>query len=124
MSMDVASHAVHSSLYLDAGANTEQVLRQGQRERLQKRFPQAPARILDLHSTVGLSTFRREEAFPTSHAITQLSRTFVVVVSLADFRATLRLTWTDPEGYGEKFFTYWNNESATVCRAVLTRAKS
>jgi hypothetical protein len=36
-----------------------------------------------------------------------------VAVSLADFRATLRLTWADPEGYGEKFFSYWNNESAT-----------
>lgn len=63
---EVASNAVHSSLYPDAGAHSDQVLRQGYHERLQQQFPQAPARILDLHSTVGLSTFRLEQAFPTA----------------------------------------------------------
>ena len=37
----------------------------------------------------------------------------VMGVSLADFRATIRLTWLDPEGNGEKVFSYWNNESVT-----------
>lgn len=36
-----------------------------------------------------------------------------MVASLADFRATLRLTWVDPEGRGEKVFSYWNNEGVT-----------
>lgn len=38
-------------------------------------------------------------------------------VTLADFRATLRLTWADPESPGEKVFSYWNNEAVTpqVC---------
>jgi len=63
---EVASNAVHSSLYPDAGAHSDQVLRQGYHERLQQQFPRAPARILDLHSTVGLSTFRLEQAFPTA----------------------------------------------------------
>jgi SAM-dependent methyltransferase len=63
---EVASNAVHSSLYPDAGAHSDQVLRQGYHERLQQQFPQAPARILDLHSTVGLSTFRLEQTFPTA----------------------------------------------------------
>ena len=63
---EVASNAVHSSLYPDAGAHSDQVLRQGYHERLQQQFPQAPTRILDLHSTVGLSTFRLEQTFPTA----------------------------------------------------------
>jgi hypothetical protein len=34
-------------------------------------------------------------------------------VTLSQFRATLRLTWVDTEGRGEKVFSYWNNESVT-----------
>ncbi len=34
-------------------------------------------------------------------------------VTLAQFRATLRLTWVDAEGRGEKVFSYWNNEAVT-----------
>ena len=34
-------------------------------------------------------------------------------VTLADFRATLRLTWADPEAPGERVFSYWNNEAVT-----------
>jgi len=34
-------------------------------------------------------------------------------VTLADFRATLRLTWADPDSPGERVFSYWNNEAVT-----------
>ena len=34
-------------------------------------------------------------------------------VSLEEFTATLRLTWNDPAGAGEKVFSYWNNECVT-----------
>jgi hypothetical protein len=36
-----------------------------------------------------------------------------VEVTLARFRATLRLTWADPESPDERVFSYWNNESVT-----------
>ena len=38
-------------------------------------------------------------------------------ITLAKFRATIRLTWVDPAGLGEKIFSYWNNELVThdVC---------
>jgi len=36
-----------------------------------------------------------------------------VAVTFADFRATLRLTWADPEWLGEKVFSYWNNQDVT-----------
>ena len=36
-----------------------------------------------------------------------------MVVTLAGFRATLRVTWADPESPGERVFSYWNNESVT-----------
>lgn len=35
------------------------------------------------------------------------------MVSLNDFRGTLRLTWADPDSHGEKVFSYWNNECTT-----------
>jgi len=31
-------------------------------------------------------------------------------ITLSEFRATLRLTWVDAEGRGEKIFSYWNNK--------------
>lgn len=37
----------------------------------------------------------------------------MAVISLSEFRATLRLTWVDAEGRGEKVFSYWNNEAVT-----------
>ena len=46
-----------------------------------------------------------------------------IVASLADFRATLRLTQAGLGGCGEKVFTYWNNEGVTPescdCEEVL-----
>jgi len=36
-----------------------------------------------------------------------------MAVSLNDFRATLRLTWIDHNGRGEKIFSYWNNDAVT-----------
>ena len=42
-----------------------------------------------------------------------LGRSLMAAVSLSEFRATLRLTWVDAEGRGEKVFSYWNNESVT-----------
>jgi len=41
------------------------------------------------------------------------SASAAVVVTLARFRATLRLTWADPESPGERVFSYWNNEAVT-----------
>lgn len=37
----------------------------------------------------------------------------MAAVTLIEFRATLRLTWVDADGRGEKVFSYWNNESVT-----------
>lgn len=33
--------------------------------------------------------------------------------SLSDFRSTIRLTWIDQDGRGEKVFSYWNNQAVT-----------
>ena len=37
----------------------------------------------------------------------------MAAASLSEFRGTLRLTWIDAEGRGEKVFSYWNNEAVT-----------
>jgi SAM-dependent methyltransferase len=63
---EVASRAVHSSLYPEAGGNSDQALRAGYHEALQAALPQAPATILDLHCTVGLGCFALHRAFPTA----------------------------------------------------------
>lgn len=43
--------------------------------------------------------------------------TYVLIVSMAasiaEFRATLRLTWSPPDCHGEKVFSYWNNDAVT-----------
>ena len=47
----------------------------------------------------------------------------VVAVSIAEFRATMRLTWAAPDSPGLKVFSYWNNNSVTFercdCEEVL-----
>jgi ubiquinone/menaquinone biosynthesis C-methylase UbiE len=68
---EVASNAVHSSLFPDAGAASDQALRAGYHRALLAQLPQTPATILDLHCTVGLSSFALQEAFPQA-AITAL----------------------------------------------------
>lgn len=35
------------------------------------------------------------------------------MVTLNQFRSTLRLTWEDSDAQGEKVFSYWNNDSVT-----------
>ena len=45
----------------------------------------------------------------STHVLTKIA----VAVSLSDFRATMRLTWADPEAPSEKIFSYWNNQAAT-----------
>ncbi|MEB3258919.1 MAG: class I SAM-dependent methyltransferase [Cyanobacteriota bacterium] len=69
---EVASNAVHSSLYPEAGPTSDQALRVGYHQALQARFPQPPGTILDLHCTVGLSSFALQAAFPQA-AITGLT---------------------------------------------------
>jgi hypothetical protein len=39
--------------------------------------------------------------------------TVAAMGSLAEFRATLKVTWSDPDRPGEKVFSYWNNQAVT-----------
>jgi ubiquinone/menaquinone biosynthesis C-methylase UbiE len=68
---EVASNAVHSSLFPEAGAASDQALRVGYHQVLQAQLSQPPETILDLHCTVGLSSFALQESFPQA-AITAL----------------------------------------------------
>jgi SAM-dependent methyltransferase len=63
---EVASRAVHSSLYPEAGAHSDRALRDGYQAALLAALPQAPATILDLHCTVGLGCFALRRAFPAA----------------------------------------------------------
>lgn len=68
---EVASNAVHASLYPEAGSAGDQALRAGYHQALLAQLSQPPATILDLHCTVGLSSFALGAAFPQA-AITAL----------------------------------------------------
>jgi SAM-dependent methyltransferase len=68
---EVASNAVHSSLYPEAGSGSDQALRAGYHQALLAQLSQPPATILDLHCTVGLSSFALGALFPQA-AITAL----------------------------------------------------
>ena len=63
---EVAANAVHSSLYPEAGAKWDLQLRQSYHDILLSHLPQAPQRVLDLHSTVGLSSFTLQNCFPNA----------------------------------------------------------
>lgn len=63
---EVASNAVHSSLFPHAGAKSDQALRDGYHRVLESHLSRSPGEILDLHCTVGLSTDRLKRSFPTS----------------------------------------------------------
>jgi SAM-dependent methyltransferase len=61
---EVASRAVHAPLYPEAAPDSDRALRRGYHDVLAAALPQPPAAILDLHCTVGLSSFAMREAFP------------------------------------------------------------
>lgn len=61
---EVAAQAVHSSLFPEAGAQGDRRLRQTYHEVLQSQLPLAPQTVLDLHCTVGISTFTLQKIYP------------------------------------------------------------
>ena len=61
---EVASNAVHSSLFPEAGAHGDAKLRQSYHDVLKAKLPYQPQSILDLHCTVGLSTFALRSLYP------------------------------------------------------------
>ena len=63
---EVAANAVHSSLFPEAGAKGDAKLRQSYHDVLLAQLPQAPQRILDLHCTVGLSSFTLQACYPNA----------------------------------------------------------
>jgi ubiquinone/menaquinone biosynthesis C-methylase UbiE len=69
---EVASRAVHAPLYPDHGADSDRALRQGYHDALLASLSQSPTTILDLHATVGLSSFALRRCFPEA-AITGLN---------------------------------------------------
>jgi ubiquinone/menaquinone biosynthesis C-methylase UbiE len=61
---EVAANAVHASLWADAGAKGDNKLRQTYHNVLKAQIPTQPQKILDLHCTVGVSTFALQAVYP------------------------------------------------------------
>jgi SAM-dependent methyltransferase len=63
---EVASNAVHSRLFPEAGTQADEALRKGYHEVLRERLPATPDTVLDLHCTVGLSSFALKDLYPAA----------------------------------------------------------
>ena len=61
---EVAAYTVHASLFPDAGAKGDPKLRQNYHDVLKAQIPPQPQNILDLHCTVGISTFALQAVYP------------------------------------------------------------
>lgn len=61
---EVAANAVHATLWREAGAGGDRKLRQSYHDVLKAQIPHSPQRILDLHCTVGMSSFALQEVYP------------------------------------------------------------
>ncbi|MBW4692451.1 MAG: methyltransferase domain-containing protein [Lyngbya sp. HA4199-MV5] len=64
LEVEVAAHAVHARIWKDAGAQGDAWLRQSYHDVLKAQLPVAPAKILDIGCSVGMSTFALQETFP------------------------------------------------------------
>lgn len=91
---EVAAQAVHSSLFPEAGAGGDRRLRQSYHDILLAQLPLAPQKILDLHCTVGLSSFFLQETYPQAE-ITGLdfSPHYVTVAHYLGQQGQKELTW-------------------------------
>lgn len=61
---EVAANTVHAGLWLDAGAKGDQKLRQTYHDIVKAQLTIQPENILDLHCTVGVSTFALQAVYP------------------------------------------------------------
>ncbi|MBD2073622.1 class I SAM-dependent methyltransferase [Phormidium sp. FACHB-592] len=64
LEVEVAAHAAHARIWKDAGAKGDAQLRQSYHDVLKAQLPKAPATILDIGCSVGMSTFALQNAFP------------------------------------------------------------
>jgi SAM-dependent methyltransferase len=64
MEVEVAAHAVHARIWLDAGAQGDTMLRQSYHDVLKAQLSTEPRDILDLGCSVGMSTFALQQVFP------------------------------------------------------------
>jgi SAM-dependent methyltransferase len=61
---EVAANTVHAKLWHDAGVKGDRKLRQTYHDIVKAQLAIQPERILDLHCTVGVSTFALQEVYP------------------------------------------------------------
>jgi SAM-dependent methyltransferase len=100
---EVASNAVHSRLFPEAGKHADTALRRGYHDVLGKRLATAPDEILDLHCTVGLSSFALQALYPEAQVTGVDFSPFYLAVARHHARpreAGLRLIHALPEATG------------------------
>ncbi len=100
---EVAAKAVHSSLYPEAGAAGDLKLRQSYHDVLRQKLPVSPQTILDLHCTVGLSSFTLQDIYPQAQLTGLDFSAYYLAVALHNAQQQQRsVTWVHalPEATG------------------------
>jgi ubiquinone/menaquinone biosynthesis C-methylase UbiE len=92
--VEVASYAVHSGIWKDAGAQGDTKLRQSYHAILEQKIATAPQRILDLGCSVGMSSFALQDTYADA-AITgiDLSPYFLAIAHYNSEKRQSQITW-------------------------------
>lgn len=100
---EVAANTVHAKLWHDAGKNGDRKLRQSYHDVVKANIAVAPPRILDLHCTVGLSTFTLQALYPQA-TVTGLdfSPYYLTLAQYNSLQRNARIDWIHalPEATG------------------------
>ncbi|MGK7906180.1 MAG: class I SAM-dependent methyltransferase [Synechococcus sp.] len=83
--VEVAAHAVHATIWPEAGVDGDAQLRQSYHNVLMAQLPAPPTDVVDLGCSIGMSTFALQDCFPSANLTgVELSPYFLAI---ADYRA-------------------------------------
>ncbi|WP_017715750.1 class I SAM-dependent methyltransferase [Kamptonema formosum] len=92
--VEVAAHAVHATIWPNAGAQGDAMLRKSYHDILNASLPVAPRDIADLGCSVGMSTFALQEVYPDAKLTgVDLSPYFLAIANLRSQERNADITW-------------------------------
>jgi ubiquinone/menaquinone biosynthesis C-methylase UbiE len=92
--VEVAAHAVYATIWPNAGAQGDAMLRKSYHDILKASLPVAPRDIADLGCSVGMSTFALQEVYPQAKLTgVDLSPYFLAIANLRSQERNADITW-------------------------------
>ncbi|MBW4495155.1 MAG: class I SAM-dependent methyltransferase [Oscillatoria princeps RMCB-10] len=91
---EVAARTVHATIWPNAGAQGDAMLRKSYHDILQASLPVAPRAIADLGCSVGMSTFALQDVYPEAKLTgVDLSPYFLAIANLRSQERNADITW-------------------------------